>query len=151
VELKSYPVDTEYYLWNSKCQDSLAPNLNLIAEDSPKNKRRYPRIPTPQGIWVSWNGGSQHGASRVRELNMGRLFISTPGPPPVSTLLTLLLSVPEGEIRTGAVVRNTSPGKGMGVEFTEMGQESAVRLQILIARLVRSMPRKELSDSGSPL
>jgi hypothetical protein len=98
---------------------------------------------------VSWNGGGQQGVSRVRELNIGGLFVTTPDPPPVSTPLTLLLSVPEGEIRTGAVVRNTFPGEGMGVEFMDMGQESAVRVHILIARLLRSMQPKELSGPGS--
>ncbi len=113
-----------------------------MAEDSPKNKRRDPRIPTPQGIWVSWHASGQQSVSRVRELNFGGLFVTTPNPPPVGTLLTLLLSVLEGEIRTRAVVRDATPGQGMGVEFTEMGQEAALRLQTLIARLLRSMQPK---------
>jgi hypothetical protein len=98
---------------------------------------------------VSWHTGGQRSISRVRELNFGGLFITAPNPPPVGTSLALLLSVPEGEIRTRAVVRDASPREGMGVEFTEVGQEDAVRLQALIARLLSSMQPEQPRDPGS--
>lgn len=120
-----------------------------MPEDSPKKQRRDPRISTPQGIWVSWHAGGQRSVSRVRELNFGGLFVTAPNPPPVGASLALLLSVPEGEIRTRAVVRDASPGEGMGVEFTKMGQEDAVRLQALIARLLRSMQPDESGPGSS--
>jgi len=41
-------------------------------------------------------------------------------------------------IRSTAVVRNVTPGEGMGVQFMAMSQEHAVRLQTLFTRLLRS-------------
>src|SRR5580700_1800768 len=112
--------------------------LPLTRIKSPKSNRRYPRIPTPKGIWVSWqHDGAQH-VSRVRDLNVGGLFIDAPNPPPVGTSITLLFSVPEGEIRSSALVKNVTPGEGMGVQFVAMSQEHAVRLQTLFSRLLRS-------------
>ncbi|MGC1942166.1 MAG: PilZ domain-containing protein [Candidatus Acidiferrales bacterium] len=103
-----------------------------------KSNRRYPRIPTPKNVWVSWQHDGKQNVSRVRDLNVGGLFIDTPNPPPVGTSITLLFSVPEGEIRGSALVRNVTPGEGMGVQFVAMTQEHAVRLQTLFSRLLRS-------------
>jgi hypothetical protein len=103
-----------------------------------KSNRRYPRIPTPKGVWVSWQHEGEQNVSRVRDLNIGGLFIESDTPPPVGTSITLLFSVPEGEIRSSALVRNVTLGGGMGVQFVAMSQEHAVRLQTLFTRLLRS-------------
>jgi Tfp pilus assembly protein PilZ len=106
--------------------------------DDAKTKRRYARIATPKNVWVAWQDQSQQGVSRVRDLNLGGLFVATPTPAPTGTVVTILLSVPEGEIRARSTVRNVTPGAGMGVEFTEMTAQDQARLQALIARLLAS-------------
>jgi hypothetical protein len=126
-------------LGQERGSSSLATDLNPMADDFLKYKRMYLRIPTPRGVWVSWRDTARRDVSRVREVGYGGLFISTPNPLAVGTVLTLLLSVPEGEIRAGAIVRNTFPDEGMGVEFSEMGQESFARLETLLTRLRLSM------------
>ena len=103
-----------------------------------KSNRRYPRIPTPKGVWVSWQIDGKQNVSRVRDLNIGGLFIDTATPPALGSSITLLFSVPEGEIRSSAIVRNITPGEGMGVQFVAMTQEHAVRLQTLFSRLLRT-------------
>lgn len=100
-----------------------------------KINRRYTRIATPKGVWVAWQEGDRHEISRVLDLNLGGLFITTQHPLAIGTFVSILLSVPEGEIRGRAVVRNTTP-QGMGVEFAELREQDAVRLQRLIARLL---------------
>jgi hypothetical protein len=106
--------------------------------DDAKTKRRYARIATPKGVWVAWQDQSQQGVSRVRDLNLGGLFIATATPAPLGTVVTILLSVPEGEIRSRSIVRNITPGEGMGVEFTDMALQDHTRLQALITRLLAS-------------
>jgi len=101
-----------------------------------ESNRRYQRIPTPKGVWVAWQNGTQSSVSRVRDLNIGGLFIATPTPAPVGTVVTILLSVPEGEIRSRATVRNVVAAEGMGVEFTNMAESDAARLEKLITRLL---------------
>ena len=85
---------------------------------------------------MAWHDGKQQNVSRVRDLNRGGLFIAAPDALPLGAIVTILLSVPEGEIRSGAIVRNTIPKEGMGIEFTNMNQADVVRLDILIARLI---------------
>jgi hypothetical protein len=100
-----------------------------------KNDRRYSRIATPRGVWVAWQDGVRQEVSRVLDLNIGGLFVTTEHPCALGTSISILLSVPEGEIRGRAVVRNLS-SKGMGVEFVELREQDSARLQRLIARLL---------------
>jgi PilZ domain len=101
--------------------------------------RRYRRIPTPKGVWVAWQQGTNahQNVSRVRDLNVGGLFIATPEPLAAGTVVQILLSVPEGEIKSEAVVRNVSPRDGMGVEFQHMSLQDSDRMEKLVARLLR--------------
>ena len=103
-----------------------------------KLKRRFQRIPTPSGVWVAWQHNHKQDVSRVRDLNVGGLFINTPSPPPEGTIIQILLSLPEGEIKSEAIVRNVTPAQGMGVEFKGMSQPDAVRLEELVTRLLHT-------------
>ncbi len=38
-----------------------------MTEDPPPQKRRYPRISLPKGMWVAWHGGDLQLFSRVRQ------------------------------------------------------------------------------------
>ncbi len=99
-----------------------------------KTDRRYSRISTPKGVWVAWQDGGRQEVSRVLDLNLGGLFVTTEHPSAIGAAITVLLSVPEGEIRARAVIRNVS-AKGMGVEFVELREQDSARLQRLIIRL----------------
>lgn len=100
-----------------------------------KTDRRYTRIATPKGVWVAWQDGNYQEISRVLDLNAGGLFITTQHLLAIGASVSILLSVPEGEIRGRAVVRNVS-AKGMGVEFAELREQDLARLRRLIARLL---------------
>ncbi len=99
-------------------------------------KRRYPRVGLPKGMLVAWQGAGQRIVSRVGTVGLGGLFIRTPQPAPVGDIVKLFFEVPGGEVRARAVVRDSQPGKGMGVEFTSMGSESRARLDRLLKRLL---------------
>lgn len=99
--------------------------------------RRYSRLGLPKGMLVAWQGSGRRTVSRVSTLGMGGIFISTPEPPPEGTIVRLVLNVPSGEVRARAIVRNSQPGRGMGVEFTAMSLEARARLDTLLKRLLR--------------
>jgi len=98
-------------------------------------KRRYARIALPKGMLVAWQCMDGRGMSRVVTLGLGGLFVSTPDPAPVGTLVKLLFDVPGGEVRARAIVRNIKPGEGMAVAFIDMGYEDRARLNQLLKRL----------------
>ena len=66
---------------------------------------------------------------------MGGLFIRTPEPPPLGTLIQLLLDTSEGDIRARAEVLNNRPKVGMGVKIVAMEQEDRARLARWLKRL----------------
>jgi len=119
-----------------------------MAKDGSKADRRHQRVTTPKGVWVAWQNDKQQQVSRVRDLNVGGMFIATPTPLPLGTVLPVLLSVPEGEIRAKATVRNVVAGEGMGVEVTEISLENEMRMEKLVARLL--MAESNHSSSNGP-
>jgi hypothetical protein len=108
-----------------------------MTKETPSETRRHPRIALPKGMTVAWYGGGQQQVSRVKTLGMGGLFLCGSITLRVGSDLTLVFEVPGGMILAEAVVRNTVPGEGMGVEFTKMNPESQALLQELLARLLR--------------
>jgi Tfp pilus assembly protein PilZ len=104
----------------------------------PQSKnRRYPRIALLKGMHVSWQVKSERAVSPVTTLGLGGLFVSTPKPPAVGEVVRLVLRLPDGEVCAKGVIRDSQPGRGMGVEFTEMGQSDRARLQQLLKRLLQ--------------
>jgi PilZ domain len=104
---------------------------------SEKKSRRYSRVGLPAGMLVAWEHFGIRRVSRVSVLAVGGLFISTPEPPPNGDTIRLIFEVPGGEVRARALVRDSQPRKGMGVEFTDMRQEARARLNHLMKVLTR--------------
>lgn len=57
-------------------------------------------------------------------------------PPAVGEVIRVYFQVPGGEVRATAVVRNSEPGEGMGIEFAAMDPEPRARLLHLLRRLL---------------
>jgi hypothetical protein len=104
---------------------------------SEKKTRRYSRVGIPKGILVAWEHSGIRRVSRVSVLALGGLFISTPNPPPTGDTIKLIFDVPGGDVRARALVRDSRPRTGMGVEFTAMRHEARARLNQLMKVLTR--------------
>ena len=103
-----------------------------------KKVRRYARVPLPKGALVAWEHSGKRTISTANVLALGGLFISTPEPAPAGDFIKLVFEIPGGEVRARALVRDSQPGKGMGIEFTVMGQEARARLNRLMKSLTRA-------------
>jgi len=55
----------------------------------------------------------------------------------------MVFQIPGGEVRARAMVRDSHPGKGMGVEFTSMKPEDRARLHQLLSKLLTVLPDKQ--------
>lgn len=86
---------------------------------------------------MAWYGGGDSQVSRIRTLGSGGLFLSADHVRPIGTSLTLLFEVPGGFVQAEAVVRDVSPGAGMGVAFTNVGPQARVLLDDLLKRLLQ--------------
>jgi Tfp pilus assembly protein PilZ len=117
-----------------------------------QKSRRYARVALPKGMLVGWQHYGGRKVSRVRVLALGGLFISTPKPPPVGDVIQLIFEVPGGDVRARAMIRDSQPGKGMGIEFTSMNPEARARLNRLmkvLSKEVDARPARE--NASSPL
>jgi hypothetical protein len=90
-------------------------------------QRRYPRVTAPKTLMVAWQAGTRRTVSYLDSLGLGGLFVLTRHPPPVRSMVKILLDLPLGEVRARAVVRRVMP-RGMGIEFVAMTQEDRARL-----------------------
>ena len=79
-------------------------------------------------MFVGWRTAGQRTVSRAETVGMGGLFLHTPTPLPLGAVIELLFDLKNGEIRARAIVRHSSPGKGMGVQFVEMQPADRARL-----------------------
>jgi hypothetical protein len=108
----------------------------MTAEEEAAAKRRFKRVDLPRGLIVAWNWEKQSEMSIAPTVGRGGLFIATLHPAPNGTPLRLLFEVPGGEILATGVVRDCRPGRGMGVEFTQMGAQEMGRLEGLLHKLL---------------
>ncbi len=98
--------------------------------------RRYARIGLHNGPLVAWQGVSVRTVSRIATLGLGGLFIAATRPAQLGEGIKMVVHVPGGVVRARAMVRNSHPGKGMGVEFTSMKPEDRARLHRLLRQLL---------------
>jgi hypothetical protein len=104
---------------------------------SKKNVRRYERVSLPKGTPVAWEHSGKRNVSTVGVLALGGLFIATPTPPPNGDSIKLVFDAPSGEVRARALICDSQPGKGMGIEFTSMDPAARTRLQVLLKTLAK--------------
>jgi len=106
-----------------------------VPPDIKTPKRRYVRVALPKGMPVAWQHVGGRGVSRVATLGLGGLFIATPFPAPMGTLVKLVFDVPGGEVRARAIVKDVKEGQGMAVAFIAMASEDRARLNQLVKKL----------------
>jgi hypothetical protein len=49
----------------------------FLAGHSIPSRRHYPRVETPNEVWVYWHCNGREDTSQVRDLSMGGLFVET--------------------------------------------------------------------------
>jgi tetratricopeptide (TPR) repeat protein len=92
------------------------------------NRRKYPRIRAPKGMWVGWKSAGRSGTSRAENMGLGGLFLKGTDPLRAGSTIELIFELPAGEVRARAVVRRSVPGRGMGIQFIQMRPDDRARL-----------------------
>jgi hypothetical protein len=99
------------------------------------SRRMTSRIETMGDVWVFWRCQDMDDVSRVCDLSVGGLFLSTPVPPSLGAKAKLDFLVQEGKIRAEAVVRHLVPGGGLGLRFTAITDKDRPQLMALLNRI----------------
>src|SRR5256885_11785518 len=96
------------------------------------SRRMVSRVETGDDVWVYWNCCGTDDVSRVCDLSVGGLFLSTPSPRPVGEKVKLDFLVREGQIRIEAVVQHLIPNGGVGFKFTAINDRGWPNLAALM-------------------
>jgi len=114
--------------------------VNSWQTGSLPSRRLYSRVDTSDNVWVYWRCEGRADVSPIRDMGMGGLFLKTPKPKAVGSVVNLHFLVQEGQLRADAVVRYVRNGVGLGLKFAAVSQEDRPRLAALMTR-VRGMSR----------
>jgi hypothetical protein len=99
------------------------------------SRRMTSRIETIGEVWVYWRCQGMDDVSRVCDLSLGGLCLSTLVPPPLGAKAEVDFLVQEGQIRAEAVVRHFAPGGGLGLKFTAIANKDCPQLVALLNRI----------------
>jgi hypothetical protein len=108
------------------------PGLNVASETA--KFRKYPRLRAPKGLWVAWKSSAQTTTSRAEVMGMGGLFLQAAQAPSDGSYIELIFDLPTGQVRGRAIVRDSTPGKGMGIQFVQMKTEDRAKLNRFFVR-----------------
>ncbi len=126
-----------------------------IMADERANRRKHPRIRAPKSMWVAWKSAVHTSTARAENMGLGGLFLRTENPASHGSMIELVFDLPTGEIRARAMVRRSMPGRGMGLQFTQMRPEDRARLNRYLTREVAmqeipvALPRPESQPGNS--
>lgn len=98
-------------------------------------RRATPRTEADDSVYAFWSSNDSNDLSRVRNLNMGGIFIETLLPKEPGASVDLYFLVHEGKIRANAVVRHKESGRGLGLKFTTLDDQDRLRFGALMKRL----------------
>jgi len=93
-----------------------------------EEQRRYPRAVPPKSVRVAWQSGTLRAVSHLESIALGGVFVLTRHSVPLRSMVKILMDLELGEVRARAVVRRTTPARGMAIEFIAMTQEDRARL-----------------------
>ena len=79
-------------------------------------------------MWVAWKSSAQTTTSRAEVMGLGGLFLQAAKTPSDGSTIDLIFDLPTGQVRGRAIVRNSKPGKGMGIQFVQMKPEDRAKL-----------------------
>jgi hypothetical protein len=93
-------------------------------------------------MWVAWKSSAQTTTSGAVVMGLGGLFLHAPKCPSDGSTIELIFDLPSGQVRGRAIVRDSIPGKGMGIQFVQMKPEDR-------AKLHRFLTAEEISQKAA--
>lgn len=109
------------------------------------SRRLSSRVMIPDGVWAYWRCGGAEDISRISDLSVGGLFLSTLIPQTVGVKARLDFLVREGNIKVEAEVRHVIPSGGLGLKFTAISDQDCPNLIALLKR-IRSVSHSGRAD-----
>ena len=98
---------------------------------------------------VGWKSAGQEGISRPETISLGGFYLYATNPPSEGSAIDMILDLPGGTFRARAIVRRSTPGKGMGVQFVQMRPGDRAKLNQYLSRLEFSQDSRAVAPADS--
>jgi hypothetical protein len=115
------------------------PSFDGSARDA-HDRRSYPRLKTANSVEVYPQGQSSPIRARTADLSLGGCYVEMPNPLAKGTVLRIGLWVNQTKLWADGKVISSTPGFGIGVQFTGMSEVDRAQLQQFLESIVR-IPR----------
>lgn len=112
-----------------------APGRMVLLRSAFYTRRVTPRTEASEDVYAFWYCNGRGNLSRVRNLNLGGIFVEAPIPKDLGAPVELYLLVPEGQIHAKAVVRHMEPNEGLGLKIMAFREKDRLRFGALMKRL----------------
>ena len=106
--------------------------LSMLPE--PATRRKYARVRAPERMWITWKSAGQTSTARAEVMGLGGFYLCAKKPPSEGSTIELIFDLPTGQVCGRGIVRNSTPGKGMGVQFVQLRPEDRVKLNQYLSR-----------------
>ena len=90
-----------------------------------QNRRAYPRVSLDTVLWLGEDGFYSRSRARIHNISPRGAFLSLTGFYQIGTIMSIRFALDAAFISCTAVVRRTSPGEGVGVEFLDLSDGSS--------------------------
>ena len=100
-----------------------------------EDRRLHKRHPFSATAEVVDTGSGARLSTRAADLNKGGCYLDMMNPLPVGSNVRIRITMDGAELRCTAVVRDSQPGMGMGVAFTDLNDSRKALIDSWIERL----------------
>ena len=101
------------------------------------DRRMYPRFKSANSVEVYPGGENAPLRARTADISLGGCFVELSNPLPKGSILRIALWVHETKIWAQAKVITSTPGYGIGVQFTAMSDMDKTQLKLFLDSITR--------------
>lgn len=112
------------------------PAVDGTAQDA-HERRAYPRVKCGNSVEVYPTQASTPIRARVGDMSLGGCFIEMPNTLPKGTVIRIALWVKDSKLWVTGKVIHSTPGYGIGVQFSEIAEQEKVQLKRYLESQVR--------------
>ena len=84
-------------------------------------------------------------------MGLGGLFLQAAQAPSDGSYIELIFDLPTGQVRGRAIVRDSKPGKGMGIQFVQMKPEDRAKLHRFLSALEVAPQAPSVAVAANPV
>jgi hypothetical protein len=123
-------------LWDFELPGPGVDGVGITARD-PHDRRAHPRFKTVNSVEIHSEGQQGPIRARTADLSIGGCYIEMPNPIPKGTQIKIGIWVNDVKLWTEGRVVTSTPGFGIGVQFTQITEDDQRQLQQFLESTIR--------------